>query len=489
MENKIHTFSLPIDFKLMNDLSTIDRFGGEWTAIEKREGKQTLKELKSVATVESTGASTRIEGSRMSNTEVAKFLEDIRIDNFKERDQQEVLGYYTVLDIISESFQDIDITENSIKNLHNQLLKYSDKDQWHKGDYKQSSNSVEATDAEGNKTIIFQTTPPGIDTENAMRELFQWYNSDRSTPAIIKSAIFVYDFVSIHPFQDGNGRLSRLLSTMLLLKHGYPWIQYVSFENEIEGRKPEYYQVLMECQQQRPGENVYNWVLFFVDSLNNIQNKLMQKLESQKRENQLTPREKMIYLFIDNHPGSQSGMIAKKLGLELPTVKRLLSQMVTTKLLAKHGVGKATNYTAETIVSIQSNVMIKFTNETIKHDRLLRHKNHFVEIKKIILTPKFDWKKPDDWSKKLLTEGLQLIITCHSLNGESRSQPYSINSFNNPMYFEPIFTLNPSINIPVNLWEGLPNINEYPIKVEFEIKSNLENSEFDVELVYDASLE
>ncbi|NQY09711.1 MAG: hypothetical protein HRT71_09385 [Flavobacteriales bacterium] len=215
----------------------------------------------------------------------------------------------------------------------------------------------------------------------------------------------------------------------------------------------------------------------------------MQKIESQKRENQLSPKEKIIHLFIDNHPGAQSGMIARKLGLELPTVKRLLTEMVTAKFLTKHGVGKATNYTTETIVSIQSNVMMKFTNDNFKHHYQLRHKNQFIEIKKIILTPKFKWKRPDDWSKKLLMEGLQLIINCYSLNGKSSTQPYSINSFNNPMYYEPIFTLNTPINIPVNIWEGLPHINEYPIKVEFEIKSNLETSEFDIELVYDASLE
>lgn len=488
MESQIHTVKLPLDFKLMNDLSTIDRFGGEWSAIEKREGKQTLKELKSVATVESTGASTRIEGSRMSNAEVAKFVDDISIDKLQERDKQEVLGYYNVLDIITASYQDIDISESSIMNLHNQLLKYSSKDQWHKGGYKQNSNSVEATDSEGNKTIIFQTTPPGIETENAMRELIEWYNSDHSTPALLKSAIFVYDFVSIHPFQDGNGRLSRLLGTLLLLKHGYPWIQYVSFENEIEGRKPEYYQVLMECQQQRPGENVYSWVIFFVDCLNNIQDKLMKKLDSQTRENQLSPREKMIYEFIDNHPGTQSGIIASKLGLELPTVKRTLGEMVTAKFLTKHGTGKGTNYTTETIVSIQSDVIMKFTNDKPNHELTLQHRNHFIEIKKVILTPKFDWKKPDDWSKKLFDEGLTLTIKCYNQNGKSISNSFRIDNYNDPMYYQPIFTLNNPINVPLNFWEGLPKMNEFPISVELEIESNADESEFDVELVYDASL-
>lgn len=172
----------------------------------------------------------------------------------KERaiDALEVIGYFDVLGIIAESYDNIDISESSIKNLHNILMKYSTKDAWHKGDYKKQSNTVEATFPDGAKQVIFKTTDPGYPTQIAMRQLVDWYNSDSQTHPLVKSALFAYDFVSIHPFQDGNGRLSRLLSTLLLLKNGYKWIQYVSFEHEIESRKTEYYKVLMSCQAQRP---------------------------------------------------------------------------------------------------------------------------------------------------------------------------------------------------------------------------------------------
>lgn len=489
MNNKIHTFKLPIDLKLINNLSAIDRFGGKWTAIEKREGRQILKELRSVATVQSTGASTRIEGAKMTDTEVQKLIENISIDKLEERDQQEVLGYYTVLDTIIESYQDIDISEGSIQNLHNQLLKYSEKDQWHKGRYKQNSNSVEATNPDGLKTVIFQTTLPGIETEIAMQKLIEWYNSDYTSPPVIKTAVFVYDFVSIHPFQDGNGRLSRLLGTLLLLKHGYPWIQYVSFEHEIESRKPEYYQVLMECQQQRPGEDINTWVSFFVDCLNNMQHKLMNKLEGQKRENQLSQREKIIYTFIDSHPGTQSGEIAEKLGFALPTVKRILTDMVNEKFLVKHGAGKGTNYTTENLISIKTNILMQFSIDKAREENILLNRNHFIEITKILLRPKFKWSDPNEWSKRLMDENIRMSISCYSQNGTSRTQPYAISYFVTPMSYQPIFTLNPPINIPLNLAEGYPNENEYPIKVVIEIKSNKEQSEFDMDLVYDAALE
>ncbi len=165
--NKLHTLILSIEWNLISIISKIDRFDAEWSSIEKKEG-QSLKELKSIATVRSVGASTRIEGSKMSNEEVDVLLKDLSIEKLEDRDSQEVAGYFEVMDIISGSFGNIDITENSIKNLHNQLLKYSEKDAWHRGDYKQLSNSVEATLANGTKQVIFQPPP------RALKQIKPW---------------------------------------------------------------------------------------------------------------------------------------------------------------------------------------------------------------------------------------------------------------------------------------------------------------------------
>lgn len=339
----VHSLQLQLDWKLINIISQIDRFDASWASIEKREG-QSLKQLKSIATVRSVGASTRIEGSKMSDEEVNVLLQDLAIEKLEDRDSQEVAGYFEVLDIISESFKGIDITENSIKGLHNALMKYSEKDQWHKGDYKQNSNSVEATLLDGSKQVIFETTPPGYPTEDAMRALIEWYASDQTTHPLVKCAIFTYEFVTIHPFQDGNGRLSRLLSALLLLKHGYKWIQYVSFEHEIENRKTEYYRDLRHCQAQRPNENVTTWIDFFFDALVNIQKQLLEKLETKGTIAKLSPREKSILVFIENNPGCKSGQISDKLDIPNPTVKRILSDMVSNKLIEKFGSGPGTNY-------------------------------------------------------------------------------------------------------------------------------------------------
>jgi Fic family protein len=343
MENSVHTFKLNLDWKLVRLISQIDRFDASWTSIEKKEG-QSLKQLKSIATVRSVGASTRIEGSKMSDEEVEVLLKQINITKLSDRDSQEVVGYFEALDIITESYKNIDIKESSLKNLHNILMKHSKKDEWHKGNYKQHTNAVEANYPDGTKQIIFQTTEAGFATEDAMRALVDWYKKDKTTHPLVKCALFAYELVSIHPFQDGNGRLGRLLSSLLLLKNGYNWIQYVSFEHEIENRKTEYYRVLRSCQAQRPNEDVTEWVNFFFDALKNIQNQLLNKLEKSGIETQLSPREKSIITFIGNNPGCKSGDIAKKLNIPSPTVKRILPELINKNLIDKHGTGPGTNY-------------------------------------------------------------------------------------------------------------------------------------------------
>lgn len=344
MDNTVYLFKLNVDWKLINLISEIDRFDANWTAIERKEG-QSLKELKSIATVRSVGASNRIEGNKMSDEEVDVLLQKIDITKLTDRDSQEVVGYFEVLDLISASYPNINLTENHIKSLHNSLMKYSTKDQWHKGNYKVHSNAIEASFPDGSRQIIFQTTEAGFATEDAIGQVIHWYNSEKEVHTLIKVASFVYDFLSIHPFQDGNGRLSRLISTLLLLKNGYNWIQYVSFEHEIENRKNEYYLALRSCQAQRPNEDVTVWIQFFLSCLSNIQSQLMVKLDRSGFETTLSPKENSIFTIIQNRPNIQSGEIAEKLAIPAPTVKRILSQLLNKGLIEKQGSGRNVSYT------------------------------------------------------------------------------------------------------------------------------------------------
>ena len=215
--------------RVMQLIAAIDEYRGKWNVIEKRENHY-LKELRKIATIESIGSSTRIEGATMTDEEVKQLLKDIKITRFKTRDEQEVIGYYKVLELILDNFSEIKLTENYIKQLHQLLLKYSHKDERHRGSYKNLPNKVVATYPTGEQKIIFATTEPAL-VESEMIELVEWTNlqwNEKAIHPLIVLAVFVYEFLSIHPFQDGNGRLSRLLTTLFLLQQGYEFMQYIS---------------------------------------------------------------------------------------------------------------------------------------------------------------------------------------------------------------------------------------------------------------------
>jgi len=177
-----------------------------------------------------------------------------------------------------------------------------------------------------------------------MRKLFEWYREEQNVHSLIKIAAFVYDFLSIHPFQDGNGRMSRLLTSLLLLKKSYKWIQYVSFEHEIENNKTKYYQALRNCQAQRPNEDITEWVNFFLNSLINVQLKLEEKLKLSDKTKDLSPKVKQIYRYISLHPGCRSGEISNDLNMPNPSVKKRLQELVELDLIKRHGKGRGVNY-------------------------------------------------------------------------------------------------------------------------------------------------
>ncbi|MES2618039.1 MAG: Fic family protein [Bacteroidota bacterium] len=487
MTQKIHTLQLDLTMKLINEISKIDRFDAEWNSIERREGA-TLKQLKSIATVRSTGASTRIEGSKMTDKEVEVLINRLKIATLNKRDQQEVAGYFTTLDIITENYRDIQVQERDIKNLHKILMQFNDKDEWHRGNYKQQANSVDETHLNGTKRTIFQTTEPGLATEIAMQNLINWYNTDHETLPIIKIALFVYDFLSIHPFQDGNGRLSRLLGTLLLLKSGYSWVQYVSFEHEIENRKVDYYGVLMHTQRQRPGENVSEWLIFFMDCLLKIQNQLEDKLRTQQTIAKLSNKNQLIINFIDNNPYSKSSEMAEKLGLNLPTVKKILANLLMNRTISKVGTGRSTAYINETSKLIKQNVQFILKNSNRIQNFQLNSPIQEIVIKKIILTPKFTWTIPTEWGERATQQNLGFIISIKSKIGSISSVMHSITSMISDFHYQPVFDLEIPINIPLSIIEETPFQYEYPLQIEIALNNGISDIDFDVHFIYDAVL-
>lgn len=304
MENKLN-FEIKTYQQILKKIGFIDSFKGKWNIIEKKENRY-LKELKKIATIESIGSSTRIEGAALSDQEVKLLLKDIKINKFETRDQQEVIGYFDALSLILDNYNKIPISENYIKQLHKILLGKSDKDTRHRGDYKKSSNTVIAKYPDGSEKIIFRTTDPYL-VNKEMSELIEWTKNNLGTDefhSLIVIALFVYEFLSIHPFQDGNGRLSRLLTTILLMKKGYHFVQYISFEHIIEERKKEYYKVLMDGQKDRykETEKIDYWIIFFLDSLEILIKKLQSKYDIYSNKGgYLNKRQKDIIEFIKNN--------------------------------------------------------------------------------------------------------------------------------------------------------------------------------------------
>jgi Fic family protein len=348
MKQKLE-FTSDIYQQLMKQLSVIDRFKGNWETIELKHSKH-LKELKKIATIESIGSSTRIEGATLTDAEVEKLLKSVKITKLTTREQQEVVGYYDTLKIILDNYKDIDLSERYIHQLHGILLKHSGKDQSHKGKYKVLSNQVVANYPDGSQRTIFRTTEPAL-TAKEMEELLLWINKnfeEENIHPILIVAAFVYEFLSIHPYQDGNGRLSRLLTTLLLMQQGYEFVQYVSFEHIIEERKSDYYKALMEGQKNRykKNEKIDKWILFFMDCLTTLIKRLEVKYEKySKLKKELNERQQAILAFIKKKKKVQTSEVEEAFNeYSRNTLKKDLTYLTNEGLIFKTGTLKGTRY-------------------------------------------------------------------------------------------------------------------------------------------------
>jgi Fic family protein len=336
--------------KVTQLIAFIDEYKGKWNVVEKRENRY-LKELRRIATVESIGSSTRIEGATMTDEEVQQLLKNVKIKKFATRDEQEVIGYYDVLELIFDNFREIKLSETYIKQLHRLLLKYSEKDERHRGGYKNLSNKVVATYPTGEQRTIFATTEPAL-VEGEMFALIEWTNrewNEKTMHPLIVLAVFVYEFLSIHPFQDGNGRLSRLLTTLCLLQLGYDFVQYVSFENHIENHKKAYYEALMSAQRKRgtTDETLDKWLVFFLESIKMLTEKLEQKYSVFKQKGgYLNDRQKKIKDYIaENQPVKISDLSVAFPEISPNTLKKDLQYLRNEQVLTMVGERKSSVYT------------------------------------------------------------------------------------------------------------------------------------------------
>ncbi len=341
--------TIQITPEILGLIASIDEFKGAWRALGTLAPDRLLA-LRRVATIESIGSSTRIEGSQLSDREVERLLSNLQIKSFATRDEQEVAGYAEVMELVFASWQDITLTENHIKQLHRNLLVYSEKDAWHRGNYKTSSNSVVAFDEDGKQLgVVFETATP-FDTPRLMTELVTSFNEERGNGQLhplLLIGLWVVVFLEIHPFQDGNGRLSRVLTTLLLLQAGYAYVPYSSLESVIEQSKEAYYLALRQTQGTIRNEapDWQPWLKFFLRALAEQVKRLNRKIEREKLVLATLPELSLqIVEFAREHGRVTMADAIRLTGSSRNTLKQHFRALVERGHLGLHGGGRGVWY-------------------------------------------------------------------------------------------------------------------------------------------------
>ncbi len=334
--------------RIVKLIAELDEFKGYWGGMNSL-SSNSLSSMRILATIESIGSSTRIEGARLSNRQVAALLDGLDVKAFRSRDEQEVAGYARAMQLIHESFKEIEITENNIKYLHKVIMQYSTKDSWHLGEYKKHPNHVAAFDSVGNQIgIIFKTATP-LETPGLMEKLVLIVNErfqDQDIHPLMAIADFVVHFLAIHPFQDGNGRLSRVLTNLMLMSRGYDFIQYSSHERIVEANKDNYYLALKTSQENLGSQKDFSitWTEFFLELLKKQKDDLAIKIERDRKLHQLPELSEKICGLAKDHNRITVAFIVNELQANRNTVKKHLQNLVKNGRLMKYGKGRGSYY-------------------------------------------------------------------------------------------------------------------------------------------------
>ena len=326
----------------------IDEFKGAWMALGNL-APDRLATLRRVATVESVGASTRIEGAKLTDQEVDLLLSNLDLGSFRTRDEQEVAGYAEATKLVFDSWHAIPLDENHIKQLHGTLLKFSQRDEHHRGEYKKTPNNVEAFDEHGRSVgVIFETATP-FDTPRLMHELVGWtrqeLKANKHHPLLV-IAVFIVRFLAVHPFQDGNGRLARVLTNLLLLHTGYTYMPYSSLERVVEENREQYYRGLRSAQGtlDKDESHLMDWLRFFLLCLVQQKNSLEEKVKRERIMTALSAIDEQLLQIARQH-GRLTLTVAENLTkANRNTLKLHLRQLVAAGRLKLLGRGRSSWY-------------------------------------------------------------------------------------------------------------------------------------------------
>ncbi len=334
--------------EIWSKIAKIDELKGQWIAGAQL-SSQVLGRLKRSVLITSTGASTRIEGARLSDEDVEKLMRGIDIQKFTDRDKQEVKGYYELLENMFNSWKSLKFNESTIKHFHKELLKYVKKDEDHRGEYKKRENQVQMINAAGESVgILFDTTPAYLSPKQ-MQELVEWTGeviAEKKYHPLLIVGSFLVEFLQIHPFQDGNGRLSRVLTNLLLLKEGYLYMPYVSHEKIVEDNKPEYYLTLRQSQKTLKTENetIIPWLDFFLTIFLKQSEMAIDLLSKENIERLLTQKQLAVWNYLQKVDSSTPREISEQTKVAYPTVRQAIDKLLRLKKIERTGQGRSTSY-------------------------------------------------------------------------------------------------------------------------------------------------
>lgn len=352
---------MPPDLQPTNEMlrliAGIEEFKGEWRALGGLD-PDTLRSLRRIATIESAGSSTRIEGAKLSDREVEDLLGSLGKESFQSRDEQEVAGYAYVTDSVQTAWAELRISESILLQLHRDLLRYSDKDERHRGQWKSLDNRVVAFDADGKQVgIVFETASP-FETPMFMEALLAWHAKEEADPVfhpLLRIAVFNVVFLAIHPFQDGNGRLSRVLTNLMLLRAGYAYVSYASLESVIEHNKEAYYLALRRTQtsfhEAADGADWEPWILFFLRSLKSQTERLRERLPDRNAAaaaatlpHDLSPLAGRLLALLEERASLSVSEAAEALDANRNTLKDKFGELVERGYAGLHGKGRGSHY-------------------------------------------------------------------------------------------------------------------------------------------------
>ncbi len=337
---------IPAD--IVSKIAQIDELKGQWIRGAEL-SPQVLGRLKRSVLITSTGASTRIEGAMLSDEDVERLMRGIDIQKFTNRDKQEVKGYFELLENIFDSWKKLRFNESTIKHFHQELLKYAERDKTHRGEYKKRENKVHMVDEAGKPiAVLFDTVPPYL-TPKQMQELVEWTQKaleEKKYHPLLIVANFLVEFLNIHPFQDGNGRLSRILTNLLLLKEGYLYMPYISHEKLIEDNKPDYYVALRRTQKTigTKHEDITEWLNFFLTIFLKQSQMAVELLSKENIERLLTQKQLAVWEYLQNVEEASPGEISAQIKVAQPTVRQALDKLLRLKKIERVGLGRSTKY-------------------------------------------------------------------------------------------------------------------------------------------------